>query len=112
LAGWYLIRRGCVPYFLIKEGMDKKIIENFVNDWYLESNIFSKSNNLDVFSEINLISEKYEIDALVTSFNLFENTIKKLVEMKIKTKLPIFHPLIILTKEEVIKNLEQIGIKK
>lgn len=112
LASWYLLRRGCKTIFINSKKSNDKILNSFINDWFVRSEIFTITTN-NQYNKINKIVIEKNCNAIVTSHNLDVKPIKTLSEIK-KLKnffnVPILHPLIAMNEKEINKKCKEIGI--
>lgn len=101
LAAWFLMRRGCMPIFLINKKILYDKVENFTNNWHC---ICCIENNKNI--------QEYVIqkrcDAIVTGYKL--NDFEKIKQLKKQVKIPILHPLIGLSDEEINEKIELTGL--
>jgi len=112
LASWYLLRRGCKTIFINRNKSNDSILNSFINDWFVKSEIFtitSKNQN----NKINEIAFEKKCNALVTNHTLYVQPLKTLYEirqLKKIFKIPVLHPLIAMNEKEINKKCKEIGI--
>jgi thiamine biosynthesis protein ThiI len=112
LAAWYLMRRGCKTIFLNTKKLNEKILKSFIEKWFVKSEIFS-SSEVDLIDEINRIVDEKKCNAIVTGHSLYDNKKKTLFEIKSlkeKINLPILHPLIAMSEDDIQKKSKEIGL--
>ena len=112
LASWYLLRRGCTVVFACSNASLQPAIEQFLQTWYLTGQIISVSpkNTID---QIQNICANQHGTALVTGHILSEHKTKVLKDIKKLTSLctvPILHPLIAMEKNDIRKQIKEMGI--
>lgn len=115
LAVWYIMRRGCKIVFLSSKKSNEKILKSFIKKWFGKSEIFTISSENDLNDEINKIVDEKKCNAIVTGHSLFYNDKKALFEikrLKEQVNLPILHPLIIMSEDEIIKKSKEIGLSQ
>jgi thiamine biosynthesis protein ThiI len=114
LASWYLIRRGCKTIFINRKKSNEKILDSFIDDWFVKSEIFT-INSSNRYNKINKIIIEKNCNAIVTGHTLDRNPLKTLWEIKQLKKffnMPILHPLIAMNEKEINKKCREIGISK
>jgi len=114
LASWYLIHRGCKPVFLLTSKIKKDVLERFLNYWFIKSKIIEISTNEKVYYQINKIAAENYCDAIVSGISLFDNSknaMENIRQLKKQTDLPVLHPLIAISKEEINRKLKEIGLE-
>ena len=111
LAAWYLMKRGCNTVFANTNNSITGFIESFSKKWYNNFDIIQiSSSNYDEL-------EKYALDndciAVVTGDTLFEDdggVIENLKILKNQISIPILHPLISMTKDDILQKCGEIGL--
>jgi thiamine biosynthesis protein ThiI len=112
LAAWYLMRRGCKTIFLNTKKLNEKFLKSFIEKWFVKSEIFT-SYEVDPIDEINRIVDEKKCNAIVTGHSLYDNKKKTLFEIKSlkeKINLPILHPLIAMSEDDIQKKSKEIGL--
>jgi tRNA uracil 4-sulfurtransferase len=112
LAAWYLMRRGCKVSFLSTDNTLKKTLKFFSDRWFVKPDIFLTNSN-DLPDEINQISSKNKVNAVVTGHTLFnksKNMIIDIKKLKEQTNLTILNPLVSMDETEIINKCKQIGL--
>ena len=102
LASWYLMRRGCMPVFFIKDEALQNKAESFSKNWYCS---FICEKTEEDFDEI---AKERKCDAMVTGFTIKDLEKIKLFKNKVKT--PTLHPLIGLEESEINNKKRYIGL--
>ena len=113
LASWYLIHRGCKPIFLSTNGINKDVLDKFLNYWFIKSNIIEISPKGSIYEQIDKISSEHNCDAIVSGLTIFdnsENVLENIKQLKKQLNLPVLHPLIAMDKEEINRKLKEIGL--
>jgi thiamine biosynthesis protein ThiI len=113
LAAWYLIRRGCKVTFIITKKSNLNILNSFIKNWYLDSDIFQLKPGKNFVKEINNIGYEKNCQAIVTSYSLFDKSKKTLLDIKTFKKsinFTVLHPLIVMDKKMINKKCKEIGI--
>jgi len=103
LAAWYLMRRGCMPIFLVENKSFSSMVKNFTKKWYCNCYI-GEDNDLN----FNDYSKQKKCDAIVTGYK--SQDVKKITNLTKKTQIPILHPLIGLSDEEITKKIREVGL--
>ncbi|MDH7506726.1 MAG: THUMP domain-containing protein [Candidatus Thermoplasmatota archaeon] len=114
LAAWFLVRRGCDVIFAVTKKSYLKILNSFIENWYLDSEIFILSLDKNFFKNINKIAHEKNCDAVVTGNSLFVNpkkTLQYLKKIKKSISLPVLHPLVIMDTKNISKKCRKIGIE-
>lgn len=104
LAAWFLMRRGCMPIFLMTDESFFSYVENFTKKWYCTCYM----EKIDVIS-FDEYSEKKKCDAIVTGYNNISD-IEKIKNLRKQIKTPILHPLIGLSDKEISDKIKLVGI--
>jgi thiamine biosynthesis protein ThiI len=115
LASWYLIHRGCKPIFLCTDRIDKAVLENFQNKWFLKSKNFFVNQIDKIYEQINKKAAEYNCDAIVTGISLSENkknTMENINLQKKQLNLPVLHPLIAMDNDEIDRKIMELGLVK
>ena len=100
LAAWFLMRRGCMPNFFVKQKNLFKTVEIFTKNWYCDC----KYEKAEIKEEA--LKKKY--DAIVTGSAIKDiETIKNLEK---QSNMPVLHPLIGLDDEEINNKMKSIGL--
>jgi len=113
LAAWYLMRRGCKIISVITKEFNKDILNSFLENWFVKSDIYTIDSENNIYEQINRIACERNCDAVVTNHTVFNNSKNMLSEVKQLKKyvnIPILHPLISMNKEEIIKKCKEIGL--
>ena len=113
LAAWYLIRRGCKAIFLITNKTNLKVLNSFIINWYIDSEIFNFKTGEKLIKNLNKIAYEKKCYAILTGCSLFYKP-KNLFDIKTLKKslnLPVLHPLIAMDIKKVNKKCKEIGIK-
>jgi len=103
LAAWFLMRRGCMPIFLIDKKTLYEKVENFTNNWYCNCYIEKNENK-----NIQEYTIQKRCDAIVTGYKVKD--FEKIKQLQKQIKIPILHPLIGLSDEEINEKMELIGL--
>ena len=114
LATWYLMKRGCMPIFLIDKKFDENHLKSFQENWFFNSKIIKVDIKSNIFSDINRISQIENCKALVTSHSFsieFNDLIEKIRTIKENVDIPVLSPLISIGKEEIRKKSKEIGLR-
>ena len=113
LAVWYLMRRGCDVHFLVVNKSLQKKLSSFMEQWYgtgelLELDTLSKK----FYTNLNeiILEKKYDAVVLGTSLETIDQPIATLTEWKQHCTVPVFSPLLALTKEDIEKKGKELGI--
>ena len=112
LASWYLIRRGCKTIFINRKKSNEKILDSFIDDWFVKSEIFT-INSSKKYNKITKIVIEKNCNAIVTGHTLDKHPFKTLKEIKLLKNffnIPILNPLIALKENEINKKCKEIGI--
>jgi len=113
LASWYIMRRGCKPFFIINNKSFLDDISNFINKWFAEEEFINYDSKKPIYDFINETAQNKKCHALVTGHSLYGNSENVLSEIKLLTEnldIPIFHPLIAMDKDEIQKMSKKIGV--
>jgi len=113
LAAWYLIRRGCKATFLINKKSNLSILNSFIKNWYIDSDIYDLKPGKNLIKNSNKIAYEKKCEAIVTGYRLFVKSTKTLSEIKTLKKsinFPVLHPLIAMHTKEINKKCKEIGI--
>ena len=102
LAAWFLMRRGCMPIFLIDNEALYDKVKNFTNNWHC--NCYVEGNN----KSIQEYAVQKRCDAIVTGYKARD--FERIKQLEKKIKIPILHPLIGLNDEEIDEKIELIGL--
>jgi len=114
LAAWYLMHRGCKAIF-IKTKKTKEKIEPFFSKWNIKPEIITiKTQDKDLYKNLNQLALEYNCDALVTNYNIDKNSLDLLSEIKSLKQhmdIPVLHPLIAMDEKTINKKCKDIGLK-
>ena len=113
LAAWYLLKRGCRITFLINDESIEPPLKNFIKNWFVKSNLFKKEPEDDFYDFIGTIINENNFDAIVTDNTIYdapESIFEELKKLKKHTDLPILHPIISMTEEDINKKCKKIGL--
>jgi thiamine biosynthesis protein ThiI len=105
LATWYMMRRGCIPVFLLS---DKKLIDelkSFGINWYFNPQIIESERD---HTSINNICLKNDCNAVITGDTM--HNFSDIIKLKEKSDQPILHPLISMDKEEIKNKVTELGL--
>ena len=108
LSAWYIMRRGCNASFIVSDNFDLKILKSFLSSWFIDSKVTIAEPD-----KINEIAHLQNCDAIVTGDSLLhdaENTLNNLIQLKNQIGLPILHPLIAMSQDEITKKCKEIGL--
>jgi len=112
LASWYMMKRGCnVCFFLTDEKLHDDLVD-FTEKWYVKPDIIFDESK-DFFININKISRGKKAEAFVTGHNISQNpdeSMDHIKEFKNNLILPVLHPLISMTKDEIKEKSKDVGI--
>ncbi len=113
LASWYLIHRGCKPIFLSINGINKDVLDKFLNYWFIKSRSIEINSKESFYKQINKTAIEHNCDAIVSGLTIYDNSgnvLANIKQLKKQTTLPVLHPLIAMGKEEINRKLKEIGL--
>lgn len=113
LASWYLLKRGVSLIFLVESDDLKKKAEKFASEWFIKAEVIVREEDNDLIEEINSIVDNYNCSAVCLSHSLAENketTMKTLQRLTEKISVPLLHPLITFSKDEIKKQAKLLGV--
>ena len=113
LAAWYLIRRGCKATFVITKKSNLDVLNLFIKNWHMDSNIYHLNQDKNLIENLNKIAYEKKCEAVVISNSLFDKSKKSLSYIKILKKsinFPVLHPLIAMDIKQINKKCKEIGI--
>jgi len=114
LAAWYLMHRGCKVIF-VKTKETKEKLEPFFSKWNIKPEIITiKTQDKDLYKNINQLALENNCDALVTNYNINKNSTDLLSEIKSLKQhigIPVLHPLIAMDEKTINKKCKGIGLK-
>ncbi len=103
LASWYLMRRGCMPIFLVEDPSFSYTIEDFTKNWYCDCYV-EKNDDLN-FDEY---SKQKKCDAIVTGYNTYD--FEKIKQLTKQIQMTVLHPLIGLSDKEIDEKIREIEL--
>ena len=113
LATWYLMRRGCNIIFITTNNTIKKTLENFLKKWFIKPDIIYIENNEKLNKTIKKVILEKQCDGIVTGQTINDSSlIKDIKQLKKQFKLPVFQPLLTMSKDEIRKKSIEIGLSK
>lgn len=112
LAAWFLMRRGCKTVFVITDKSSHSILETFMKKWYVKSDVISLKSDKELFNKLGQIAHEKNCSAIVTSHTLqnYKRTLSDIAQLKKHLNLSLLFPLIAMTKKEIDKKCEEIGL--
>jgi len=113
LASWYLLKRGVSIVFLVKSEEQKKDAACFLSDWFVKAPIFLCDDQKEDLKQIHEIIEQYGCMAVCVGDSLDEGAEKvmdHLRELKRDLTVPLLHPLITTTREEIQRQSNLLGL--
>ena len=90
-------------------------MELFIENWFVKPDILTITSKNNLYEEINKIIAERDCNAIVTGHTLLDNpkkTLPDIKQLKKHVNLPILHPLISMSKEEINKKFKEIGLPK
>ena len=109
LSSFYLLKRGCKVLYYIDENFNKKTVENFLKNWFIEKNyLFYESNDL-FYKKLNSVIKKEKCKAVISDLYKKEH-VSKMKEINKEIKTPILYPLIAMDDKQINKKLKKIGL--
>jgi len=110
LSSWYMMHRGCKIIYVSKNQEFNKKIEMFAKNWYAPSKIFTVTQDKDFFNNINKVAKNNKCDAIVTGHNI--KNLENIKQFKEQINLPVLHPLIAMTEEQIQSKIKELGLLK
>jgi thiamine biosynthesis protein ThiI len=113
LASWYLMRRGCKITFLFFKKFNINILDTYMKNWQIKSEVFSLKKEDNIYEEINKIADEQKCEAIVTDHSIYKSAkeiLSELNQLKKSLKFPILNPLISMEKDEITKKCKEIGL--
>jgi len=113
LAAWYLIRRGCKATFIITKKSNINVLNSFIKNWYIDSDIYERKPGENLIKDLNKIAYEKKCEAIVVGNSFFDKYKKTLSDIKTLKKsvgFPVLHPLIAMDIKEINKKCKEIGI--
>ncbi|MFO8077154.1 MAG: THUMP domain-containing protein [Thermoplasmatota archaeon] len=113
LASWYLLKRGVSILFLVDSEKHEKETESFISDWFIKASILLFDAQKEDIKQINEIIKHYRCTAVCVGNSLDEGTGKvmdHLQQLKKDLTVPLLHPLITTTKQEIQRQCKLLGL--
>ena len=111
LAAWYLMRRGCKAIFLNTDSSNVEMLNTFMDEWYVKSDIITIDQKEKFYETANNITSGEGCDAIVTDHSIItKNDIIDITTFKKHAMFPVLHPLIAMNEDEINKKSKEIGI--
>ena len=112
LAAWHLMKRGCTPHFLLTTPQLQKNLTSFLTKWYPTSTPSIHLLQKDpLFDTITHYAKKHKCDAIITGHTLTNDSdIQTLHHYKTHLHLPVLHPLIAKSPQDLQQQIQEVGI--
>ena len=113
LAAWYLMRRGCYVTVVYTDESNRELISSFFKQWFADIDILGVDSSTKTFyHQLATIAAEKKCDALVTGYTLDDpsSPFQELLRFKIEMAIPVLHPLIAMTQEEIQHQCKTRGI--
>lgn len=112
LAGWHLMKRGCVNYFLTSNTKIFESTKKFCDDWCNKTSIDNIDFQKKLIQQINDFVKKNNCSAVVTKDCLYKNDklLDELLSLKKEISVPVLHPLIVMHPDKIEKKLHSIEV--
>jgi len=111
LAAWYLMHRGCKAIFLNTDLFNVEMLNTFMDDWYVKSDIITIDQKEKFYETANNTAFEEGCDAIVTGHSIItKKDIIDITTFKKHAMLPVLHPLIAMNEDEINKKSKEIGI--
>lgn len=111
LSSWYLMKRGCIPVFILTDKNLLDSLKSFCQKWYTNPDIHEQSNDEILLEKLNFLIKNKKCDALVTSFYFSPSeSTSNLIEFTKNLNIPILHPLISMDENEIKQKSNELGV--
>jgi adenylyl- and sulfurtransferase ThiI len=113
LASWYLLKRGVSIVFLVDSKEQKKDTEGFISDWFIKAPVLLFDQQKEDTQQINEMIKRYNCTAVCVGDSLDEEpekTMDHLQQLKADIVVPLLHPLITTTRQEIQRQSNLLGL--
>ena len=113
LASWYLLKRGVSIVFLVDSKEQKKETEDFISDWFIKAPVLLFDQQKEDIQQINEMIKRYNCTAVCVGDSLDEGPEKimdHLQQLKADIVVPLLHPLITTTRQEIQRQSNLLGL--